>query len=168
MEVREQHVHPVKAPGQLQRERPNAGPRVEHERRCRPVPSRARHDVLPPYRAVEGPGVASEPRTPYRRDRSWPGPLPEHRHGAQQLPLLADERERRDLDLQPDTVAAAEHQPMSVGGPALLQRDLQRVSGIPWPAAGSSLSSTSRSISSRSMRPVSSNRTPSIRSAGSL
>src|SRR5262245_54341326 len=94
-------------------------------------PVKRTHDVLPPYRAVEGPGVASEPRTPYSVTFTARS-LPEHCHGAQQLPLLADERIRRDLDLQPDAVAAAEHQPMSVGGPALLQRDLQRVSRIPW------------------------------------
>src|SRR5262245_54131501 len=94
-------------------------------------PVKRTHDVLPPYRAVEGPGVASEPRTPYSVTFTARS-LPEHCHGAQQLPLLADERIRCDLDLQPDAVAAAEHQPMSVGGPALLQRDLQRVSGIPW------------------------------------
>src|SRR5262245_60682839 len=98
-------------------------------------PVKRTHDVLPPYRAVEGPGVASEPRTPYSVTFTARS-LPEHCHGAQQLPLLADERKRRDLDLQPDTVAAAEHQPMSVGGPALLQRDLQRVSGIPWVPRG--------------------------------
>ncbi len=98
-------------------------------------PVKRTHDVLPPYRAVEGPGVASEPRTPYSvtfTARVAPRTWPRRRAAAP----LADERIRRDLDLQPHTVAAAEHQPSRVRGPPLCQRDLQRVYNSRWIGRG--------------------------------
>src|SRR5512143_2661326 len=79
-------------------------------------PRTATHDVLPPYPAVSGPGVASEPRVPH--NCTTISDLPEDPHHAQQPFGLADERERGDLQVSPSAVAGARpYRPRN--GPAL-------------------------------------------------
>src|ERR1017187_9974845 len=66
------------------------------------VPSRPTtptHEVFPPYRAISGPGVASEPRVPHRV--TCISKLPEDHLRAEELPLLADERKCGDVHVQP-------------------------------------------------------------------
>src|SRR5215813_9152175 len=66
------------------------------------VPSGPRtptQDVLPPYRAVSGPGVASDPRVP--QSVTSMSDFPEDSHRAEEDVFLANERECRDAQMPP-------------------------------------------------------------------
>src|SRR5688572_9288571 len=86
------------------------------------VPSRPRtptQEVFPPYRAISGPGVASEPRTPQRVTSN--SDFPENHLRAEELPLLADERKCRDVHVPPLSMPAS-HPHRSGERPALGER----------------------------------------------
>src|SRR5215472_7299801 len=71
------------------------------------VPSGPRtptQEVLPPYRAVSGPGVASDPRVP--QSVTSMSDFPEDAHRAEEDVFLADERECRDAQMPPLAVRA--------------------------------------------------------------
>src|SRR6478609_3974738 len=73
-------------------------------RRVPSSPSTLTHEVFPPYRAISGPGVASEPRVPH--SVTCTSHLPEDHLGPQELLLLAYERKRGDAHVAPFAVAA--------------------------------------------------------------
>src|SRR3990167_3664322 len=80
------------------------------------VPSRpATHtqDVFPPYRAISGPGVASDPRVPHRV--TCISNFPENHLRAEELASVADERKRRDVHVQPLSVPASHPYRAGVG-----------------------------------------------------
>src|SRR3989304_6980262 len=80
------------------------------------VPSRPTtptHEVFPPYRAVSGPGVASEPRVPH--SGTCTSDLPENHLRAEELASLADERQCRDVHVQPLPVPASHPHRSGVG-----------------------------------------------------
>src|SRR5450756_79623 len=62
-------------------------------------PTTPTHEVFPPYRAVSGPGVASEPRVPHRV--TCISNFPENHLRAEELQSLADKRKCRDVHVQP-------------------------------------------------------------------
>src|SRR3972149_4772779 len=83
------------------------------------VPSRPTtptHEVFPPYRAVSGPGVASEPRVPH--SVTCISDFPEYHLCAEELASFADERKGRDVYVQPLPVRTS-HPHRSGGGFAL-------------------------------------------------
>src|ERR1035438_1083247 len=86
------------------------------------VPSRPTtptHEVLPPYRAISGPGVASEPRVPHRV--TCISNFPENHLRAEELAPLADERKCGDVHVQPLSVPTS-HPHRSGEGFALGER----------------------------------------------
>src|SRR5215210_2556059 len=86
------------------------------ESRITRLPSSGRtsmHEVLPPYRTVSGPGVASEPREPQNlaRTSGLHGLLPEDGQPAHESICLREQWDTDDLEVTPPSVVRLDPEP---------------------------------------------------------